>query len=35
MIILVMCLGMAAGWFIGAYVLDKWINEAEEESNQE
>jgi uncharacterized protein YneF (UPF0154 family) len=35
MIIVVITLGMAAGWFIGAYVLDKWINEGEEESNQE
>jgi uncharacterized protein YneF (UPF0154 family) len=35
MIIIVITLGMAAGWFIGAYLLDKWVNDAHDECNEE
>jgi len=25
---------MVMGWFIGAYLLDRWINDGEEECNE-
>ena len=34
MIIIVIILGMIMGWFIGACLLDKWINDGEEECNR-
>jgi len=34
MIIIVIILGMVMGWFIGAYLLDRWINDGEEECNR-
>jgi len=33
MIIVVISLGMAVGWFIGSYLLDKWINDSHDECN--
>jgi len=35
MIIIVITLGMAAGWFIGAYLLDRWVNNAHDECNKD
>lgn len=35
MIIIVITLGMAVGWFVGAYLLDKWVNNSQEECNEE
>ncbi len=35
MIIVVICLGIVAGWFVGVCLLDKWINDSNDECNNE
>jgi uncharacterized protein YneF (UPF0154 family) len=34
MIIIVITLGMVVGWLIGTYLLDKWINDGNDECNE-
>ena len=35
MVIIVILLGMFAGWAVGAYFLDKWVNDINDEINNE
>lgn len=35
MIIVVITLGIVAGWFIGSYLLDKWVNDSHDECDNQ